>query len=228
LQGRKVYYTDAFSFLWQFHEIFVKKHYSFQASTEKPTIIDCGSNVGLSLIYLKTLYPKAKIISFEPNPQVFEILTNNIVDRYDDIELRQEAVWIKNEQLTFRATRADDSAIHVDGDLFVKAVNINDILQEYKKIDFLKMDIEGAEAEVFPAMEGQLRKISNIFIEYHSTQQKPQNISVILAMLEAAGFKYIFKHEYDYKEPLKYLNQKRSSGFESQVGIFATKPDFET
>ena len=41
-------------------------------------IIDCGANIGISLIYLKMVLPQSKIIAFEPDPFLFDYLTRNI------------------------------------------------------------------------------------------------------------------------------------------------------
>jgi FkbM family methyltransferase len=43
-----------------------------------PVIIDCGGNIGLSVLYFKYLFPNSVITVFEPSPPVFEILKENI------------------------------------------------------------------------------------------------------------------------------------------------------
>lgn len=56
----------AFRFL--FNELFADACYSFRAQTDSPLIFDCGSNIGLSILFFKKLYPKARVIGFEPDP----------------------------------------------------------------------------------------------------------------------------------------------------------------
>lgn len=46
------------------------------------------------------------------------------------------------------------------------------ILASHEKIDFLKIDIEGAERYVLPRMASELGKVDNIFVEYHSEADK--------------------------------------------------------
>ncbi len=70
--------TDTFWYLHGLNEIFVEEVYRFQSDTNTPLIIDCGSNIGLSIIYFKRLFPEAKIIGFEPDNEIFKILENNI------------------------------------------------------------------------------------------------------------------------------------------------------
>ena len=50
-------------------------------------VIDCGANIGMSITYFKRLYPKSKIIGFEPDPKIFETLKKNI-RVVDGIEIR--------------------------------------------------------------------------------------------------------------------------------------------
>src|ERR1044071_4816990 len=58
--------TDSLSFVAGYEEIFKRENYKVDFATNDPFIIDCGSNIGLSIIYFKTRYPNAKIIGFEP------------------------------------------------------------------------------------------------------------------------------------------------------------------
>src|SRR6266487_3582389 len=51
-----------------YNETFKYNQYRFTADTSAPFILDCGSNIGVSVVYFKTLYPQAKIIAFEPSP----------------------------------------------------------------------------------------------------------------------------------------------------------------
>jgi hypothetical protein len=53
--------VDAQSFIYQFKEIFVNEVYKFNSESKSPVIFDCGSNVGTSVLYFKSIYPDAKI-----------------------------------------------------------------------------------------------------------------------------------------------------------------------
>ncbi len=70
--------TDCLSFLWQYKEIFVEESYKFKSKKRDSTIIDCGANIGLDLLYYKIHYPDSKIIAFEANPDISRILQQNI------------------------------------------------------------------------------------------------------------------------------------------------------
>ena len=61
-----------------YKHIFHDKQYDYCTDKESPYIIDCGSNIGVSVLFFKSRYPNAKIICFEPDVRVFSILEQNI------------------------------------------------------------------------------------------------------------------------------------------------------
>ena len=68
--------------LYQIREIFLFSEYRI-SNIDKPAIIlDCGANIGLSVLYFKKCFPTCKILAFEPNPDVYEILKKNIELNY--------------------------------------------------------------------------------------------------------------------------------------------------
>ena len=66
------------SFLHSLEEIFEEEVYRFQTENKTPLIIDCGANIGLSVLYFRRLFPNAKIIAFEPDEGIFKILQKNM------------------------------------------------------------------------------------------------------------------------------------------------------
>ena len=60
-------------------------------------MIDCGGNIGLSVIRSKQLYPDSRIVVFEPDPEFVPVLKRNL-ERNDagDVEVIDAAVWIDN------------------------------------------------------------------------------------------------------------------------------------
>src|SRR5262245_12859403 len=59
-------------------EIFVSSLYRFQATSATPVILDCGSNIGVSVLFFKSLHPGARITAFEPSPTSFPLLERNV------------------------------------------------------------------------------------------------------------------------------------------------------
>ena len=61
LLGKMIELTDPFWYLHCYREIFGDQVYRFIANRQDPLIIDCGANIGMSVIYFKYLYPDARI-----------------------------------------------------------------------------------------------------------------------------------------------------------------------
>src|SRR5262249_42775274 len=70
--------ADGFDFYTQFKDIFVQQVYRFDARRPDPHVIDAGSNIGVSTLYFKHLYPRARVTAFEPDPGLFRTLQENM------------------------------------------------------------------------------------------------------------------------------------------------------
>lgn len=72
--GFTVRINDGLNFYILYKDIFIKRIYHFEAQRPDPLILDCGSNIGMSILYFKHVYPKARIIGFEPDPAIYPML----------------------------------------------------------------------------------------------------------------------------------------------------------
>ena len=79
LLGYKISYLGEPQFRYLFNEIFMQAPYFFKSSNDPPLIFDCGSNIGMSVLFFKKLYPNARIVAFETDPFTFEILRRNVI-----------------------------------------------------------------------------------------------------------------------------------------------------
>ena len=146
--NKKIRYSDKYTFLSMYKELFIKEIYAFKSKTATPLIIDCGANIGLSVMYFKKLYPKARIIAFEPDKEIFAMLQENIgAFAFSDVTLKLEAVWVNNDTLHFQSQgglsgrlTGQTSGEHI---IDVKGFRLKELLNQ--PVDFLKIDIEGAE-----------------------------------------------------------------------------------
>jgi hypothetical protein len=103
--------VDCKSFVWQYYDIFVRRYYDFITTETCPRIIDCGSNVGTSLLRYSMLYPKAHVTAFEPDEKVFQTLSQNASQLQGRLELVNKAVWIHDEGVRFVDEGADTGHI---------------------------------------------------------------------------------------------------------------------
>lgn len=226
LFGRKFRFDDSLGFLHSYYDIFIDDSYKFNTNQSTIAIIDCGASFGLSIVYFKENFPDAKIIAFEADQNIFESLSANIAAfNYKDVQLVNKAVWIsEDETLTF-ANEGSLSGHLVSGPheesgfQSVKTTRLKKYLQT--KIDFLKVDIEGAENTVIYDIAEDLHNVETLFIEYHSSLDEKQCLGDILSIVSKAGFRYYIKHANDYKkEPFV---EKGTSPFDLQLNIFCTK-----
>jgi len=191
--------NDGPNFYILYKDIFVHRIYHFEAQRPDPLILDCGSNIGMSIFYFKHIYPKARIMGFEPDPAVFPYLQENITrNGLKDIQLVEAALAGQEGTLTFYSDGKYGSCLaeHLPADVpkgwqkyEVPCVRLRDYLTE--PVDFLKMNIEGAEYEVLAESEDRLRQVREMVIEYHHLPGLPRTLHEILALLHRQGFEYV-------------------------------------
>lgn len=226
LLGGEVEFVDAASFLFMCRELFVHEIYRFRAETDRPYILDCGSNIGLSLLYFKRLHPRAEIVGFEPDPAIFGCLERNVrAFGHDDVTLVRKGVWSSETTLTFASEGADGGRVgearDSEGTISIDTVRLRDWLD--RPVDFLKIDIEGAEAEVLRDCRDRLGKVRCLFVEWHSFLDRPQALAEILAWLAEAGFRYYLQTTGTFSTH-PFETRKISGGMDMQLNIYAYRP----
>jgi len=218
--GKSLNFIDASSYLAMLEEIFVKQNYDFIALNNQPYIIDCGSNIGISVIYFKTIYPQAKIVGFEPDRKAFMALEKNLKSfGYDDVKIYNKAVWSSDATLDFQVEGSWGGMVSGEPNektIKVESQRLKDLL--IGSVDFLKIDIEGGETEVLEDCVAELRNVKNLFVEYHSSFGKTQTLDKILSIITSAGMRYHIKEAAKRSKP--FVN-KVLSGFDSQLEIYA-------
>ena len=156
--------------------IFEDEEYQLPLKSFLPKLIlDCGANIGCSAVYFANKYPAAQIYSVEPEKNNFKLLTFNTAF-YENIHRRKSALWHKETFvrvedkgfgiagfMTFETTPDDPAAL--------KTTTVDKLLAEsgFDEIDLLKIDVEGAEKEIFsaPDVDEWLSKVKVLTIELH-------------------------------------------------------------
>jgi FkbM family methyltransferase len=227
LFGKKIYFSRPSEFLYGLKEIFIKEPYK-QTLGPKPYIIDCGSHIGLSVIYMKELAPGAEIEAFEPDNLNFDLLTRNVASfGFQDVRLHKEAVWKEDTVLRFANDNTMGSRIsEKGGNSEVKAVRLKGYLN--RTVDFLKMDIEGAEYEVIMDIADQLHNVRNLFIEYHGRFDQMNELLGIYTTLNRLGFDYYIKEATVLYQSPFYREQRPDSPYDVQLNIFSWNTRHQT
>jgi len=222
LSGKEIKLVDSLSFLWTYVEIFENEIYKFKASSSSPTIIDCGANIGLSILYFKQLYPNSRIIAFEPDLEIFEILKNNVQSfKSTNVELIRKAVWSSETFLEFMAEGADAGrVVQIESpkkSYQVPTARLRHYLNE--PIDLLKIDVEGAEIEILKDCSDLLSNVKNLFVEYHSFANSSQSLDILIKILSEAGFRLHIHPTYISPNPL--MERNINTGMDMLLNIFA-------
>jgi FkbM family methyltransferase len=219
LDGNHFFVPDCPSFAWQIKEIFAEESYFFESDSDHPIILDVGANIGVSVLWFKRRYPSSIIYAIEADPAIFDILKKN-VGHLPDVHLYQKAAWISNEVLSFQADGADGGTLITDNEAKneVQGIRLKDFICEFQRIDFLKIDIEGAESDVLHDCCDVLQHVDNIFIEYHSFNKKPQSFDEILCILTKNGFRYYIKNV-GGKRKNPFINKNIKQRMDMQIEI---------
>ena len=222
-QNNRIHFVDSASFLYMFEEIFEIEMYKFNTDSEEPLIIDCGSNIGLSVLYFKKIHPQAKIIAFEPDKAIYAVLQKNIeASKLQNVTAINKAVWDKDTVLQFQTEGADGGRVAIDSDKHnikeVPAVRLQSYL-ENTIVDFLKIDIEGAELTVLNDCKKDLINVQRIFVECHSFVGSQQQIDEILTILKEAGFR-VYMSNTGLRSQKPFMKIYTSAKMDMQLNIY--------
>jgi FkbM family methyltransferase len=220
----KVWYKRPYELLHTYKEIFEKEIYKFRTEEDKPVIIDCGANIGLSLIYFKQLYPASTIIAFEPDQQNFKLLEQNVsANDYTNVQLNQAAVWEADGEISFEANETEASHIsEAQNATRVKSIRLKNVLESCEKVDFLKVDIEGAEWQVVMDSRDELKKVDHFFLEYHGKVSETNKLNDLLDILYQQGFNVYIKNAADNLDH-PFVRKTTRTIYDVQLNLFCTK-----
>jgi FkbM family methyltransferase len=167
---------------------------------ERPFIVDGGANIGLSVLLFKHLHPRCQILAFEPDPETFTLLQRNVQSNcLQDVELLNAALaGVPGEvELCFdpevpgNLSMSTRPVANLSGRRRVRAVALSSYIT--RRVDLLKLDIEGAEVSVIQeiAEGGRLKLVDQIVMEYHHHVQPDEDrLGGLLSTLEENGFGY--------------------------------------
>lgn len=170
---RPIYFRKGTSDLLCLKQVFLNEDYSVPYPVSKGAIIDGGSNIGSATLYFKAKYPGSLVISVEPDPSNFALLRQNCGD-LDGVVLIEGALWPAKTRLSFEDSGAEKYAMAVvdtpTGSGSVEGFSIDEIINRHgvDRISLLKLDIEGAERELFSSgATTWLDRVDIIAVELH-------------------------------------------------------------
>lgn len=207
-----------------YQDVFKGSEYKFKSTIKSPFIIDCGAHIGLSVLYFKKLYPKSKILAFEPNPDSFKLLNLNLKqNEISDVQTINSAVSNK-EGLIQLYVSSETKSPWTWGDAIVKnpwqspettkKINVQSeklSISINQKVDLIKLDVEGSETDVMKDIEKKLPFVNNLVIEFHGNNvNKLNNLEKIIKILEKNSFNYTIKQ---FGKLIDYKDIKREDSY---------------
>lgn len=172
-------------------EVFVDEVYRLPFSSRKPirSIVDLGANIGLTALYYSAQYPACWMIAVEPDPGNAALARRNLISV--GVEVVEAAAASTSGRRRFKTSRESNlGRVDDHGDMLVQSVTMDELIQRVPggRIDLLKVDIEGGEAELFGAGCSWLKHVGAIIMEIH-----PQLVDAeqVICTIRSAGFRYV-------------------------------------
>jgi FkbM family methyltransferase len=169
----------------------------------RDTIVDIGAGRGEDVFaFSQAVGPEGRVFAIEPHPVSFQVLEkfcvlNNLsnvttlnyacVDRPEQLQIETLPVWESNYVRTGEATSTSYAVEGVTFDALSESHGI-------ERIDFLKMNIEGAERNALPGCRNALRRVRNVCIAAHDFRaargegEAFRTLAFVREFLTTAGF----------------------------------------
>jgi FkbM family methyltransferase len=184
------------------HGAFLQDRYEqIVASGRQPLIVDCGANIGASVVWFNTRYPRAHIVAIEPASDNFAVLRRNCTNL--DVDVRQAG--IAAEDGFGHLTDTDGSSLAYrtiaggPGD-DISMLSISTLCASKPSTSYvpflLKIDIEGAERNLFDGDVSAINEFPIIIMEPHDWLLPGQLTSASFMRYHAAsGREFVVHHE---------------------------------
>lgn len=172
------------------YDTFVGKYHLPPVEVQKPVqIVDLGANIGTTMAHLAVLYPEAQILGVELDDENVSLCQSNIAPWSERCAVLHAAIWPEDGTTRYRLEHGNEYGARVVMDTssshIVKAISLNSILAQLgRDIDYLKMDIEGAEQGVLRAHNEWAERVRAINVEVHP----PYSLEACLRDLRALDF----------------------------------------
>lgn len=187
---------------------FVKRNYTkdFVPITKDSIVVDVGAHIGsFSISVARSAY---KVLAFEPEPTNYQMLKKNMeLNRLENMSIFEMAVsGISGYQdiYTYHGGSSADYSMYERGTKNIKmgripTISVEDIIKRegLPRIDFLKLDCEGAEHDILGNMSLETAaKIMGVTMETHGV---PQEFSIDIPLrLRELGFQVKISHNGGY------------------------------
>jgi FkbM family methyltransferase len=175
-----------------FEKVFLDQEYRIDMADLAPRlIIDAGANVGYAALFFARRFPSARVLAVEPEAANFAQLVRNTA-AYPRVTPIHAALWSRAEPLAIANPQAESWSFQVAAGAQggVRGVTVPELLglAGAERVDILKLDIEGAEKELFAdGAERWLGRVGMLIIELHDRNRPGCSSSFYRAL---AGYEF--------------------------------------
>lgn len=196
----KIFHRSFSNLRMMLKDTFFYGEYRLSRGADPKFIIDCGGNIGVTVLFFKARYPQAKVLVFEPEEKNCAILQKNISENHlSDVTVVRAAVANHVGELKFWdnlhsptsstavPTWVGDKTKYAETS--VPAVRLSSYIEG--PVDALKLDIEGGEGLVLEDLEqsGKIKEVREIVMEFHADPRNEKNrLASVVGILERNGF----------------------------------------
>jgi FkbM family methyltransferase len=157
------------------------------------TVLDLGANIGLATLVLsRALGSATTFLCVEPAPSSFALLERNLRRNTPGARALNAAATAEPTTITVRegahpALSSVQRARRGDGGREIAGMTIGGILDaaDLVRVDLVKLDVEGAERELFDAADGWRDRVGAILAEIHP----PLSVEAAAEQLAAHGYR---------------------------------------
>lgn len=191
------------SVFYLFREIFIHGEYNFQPKTDNPTFFDVGANIGMATIFFKWKYPACEVRAFEPDPDTFQVLQNNVKrNSLQNVTLYNVAIGGHEGEVDFFTNSPEKGSLTMSVGRERRAGRHFKVMMKTLSgflttpTAYVKIDTEGSETSIVPELvtTGTIDRVGEMVIEFHHhINNEYTNLSEILYPIEQAGFDYVFR-----------------------------------
>jgi FkbM family methyltransferase len=165
----------------------IRREYDRFLPDNPQVIVDAGGFIGDLACHWATRFPNARIVVIEPNSVNYAFAERNLKPYGSRVTLIKKGLWSRAARLKVVGEQMHSHVVETNGDEFdVDATDVPWLLSQVGgRIDVLKLDIEGAEAEVLgESAAAWIDRIGMIVAEVHG----PEIESAILPRMKSLGF----------------------------------------